>query len=197
MAHRKPRTSRCGERTDRGVGGWLTARNAPFEDSVAVGDHVRRVRRDDESMAAVTDRHADAVEDGELAALVVEVDPQRRTVAAELERDAVPRFRQARRELDVIAVLDHAGESMDDAGPDTTRIGDVHALGGVAVGVAQVEVERPVEVFEGQRVVADLGLAAGSNRWDVLRSRSIRASAAVIGIMEVDCQWCQTTSKSD
>ena len=56
------------------------------------------VRCDDESMAAVTDRHADAVEDGELASLVVEVDPQRRAVAAELERDAVPRFRQARRE---------------------------------------------------------------------------------------------------
>ena len=54
-------------------------------------------------------------------------------------------------------MLDHAGESVHDAGPDTTRIGDVHAVGGVAVGVGKVEVQRPVEVLERQVVVADLG----------------------------------------
>ena len=57
----------------------------------------------------------------------------------------------------------------------------MHAVGGVAVGVAQVEIERPVEVVEREFVVADLGR---DDRLHTRRQRRVAGGDRVV-VVEV------------
>ena len=88
---------------------------------------------DDEALVTDSDRDTGAIFEYQGATLVVEVDAQTRSVADEVEADAFPRLRQPRRELEVIAVLGHPCEPVDDAGPHTAGRGDVDTICSVAV----------------------------------------------------------------
>ena len=109
----------------------------------------------DEALVSDSDRHANAIFKCQRATAMVEVDPETRTVPREMKGDAVPDHRQPRGELEAIAILRHAREPVDDARPDTSGRRDVYAVGRVAVRVAEVEIERPREVVDGQVFVAD------------------------------------------
>src|SRR6056297_1854405 len=151
------------------------------EVSVFAEHAVWRVGGDHDLVVAVLDRHPGTVHHRESASVGVEVDPQLGSVSLDVERDALPRSGQPRRELEVVALFGEAREPVDDAGPHATRRGHVHAVGGVEVGVAQVEVERTLEVLEGQIVVADLG---GDHRLHARRQRRVTRGDRVV-VVEV------------
>ncbi len=117
---------------------------------------------------AETDGDTHTLDDGHGGPVVIEVDPQLHAVAAEPERDSLPHRGKSRRELEPVTAFDHAGESVNDPGPDSTSRGDVHPVRRVAVIVGQVEIERAVEVVDGLLLVADSG---GDDRLHTGRQR--------------------------
>ena len=87
------------------------------------------------------------------------------------------------------AEVAHAGEAVHDSRPDTTDVGDVGAVDGVAVRVGDVEVERLVEVVPGELGVTDL---ARHDALHTCRQRRIagrdRVVVVEVAALDVGCE---------